>query len=118
MSSIWLSSCTRWGSILAQRFLLQEGTAAAVARQRRRTDSQDSVAHLVELDDVKPGRRRPIAQEQQVPGRSRHEEDVTCRLSFLFLRLFHRHLLGGRCWSLVEQCDDALDQLTQPVERR
>ena len=119
MSSIWLSSCTRWGSILRGRFLLQEGAAAAVARQRRGADSQDAVARLVELDLTCSVRGGPLACEQPVAGRAGHEEDVTFRNLFhLLVRPVCRRLLEHGRRSLVEQRDDAVHQLGQPIDRR
>jgi hypothetical protein len=116
MSSIWLSSCTCRGSILLRRFLLQEGAAAAVARERRGAESKHAVALLVELDLVSSGRRGPVACEQQVTGRAGHEEDVL--FGYLLVRPLRHHLLGRGRRSLVEQRDNAVDQLCQPVDRR
>lgn len=96
MSSIWLSSCTRRGSILARPFLLQKSAAAAVARQGRRAEPQEEVAHLVEFHHVGCGRRGPVACQQPVAGRAGDEDDMSCR--GLLIRPLRLRLLWLQLW--------------------
>ena len=121
MSSIWLSSCTRRGSILHGAFLLQIGAAAAVTGQRRRAEPRDPVAPLIEPDGGESRRGRSRASDQPIPVRAGHEQNMSFPdlLDLQLRRGLHHRLLGGRSRRrrLVEQRHDAVDQLTQPLER-
>ena len=129
-------SCPRSGSALSpvegslrrRRFLpLEERAAAPVARQRRRAEAEHDEAVALRARRRSAGGWRPVLLQQAVAVRRADEGDpaVTagsaagrdCVASTQSLRAARARLLLRRERHLVEQRDDALDQLGEPVER-